>query len=84
MIKVEKVDENSLVIESDDLTMLTLLNEYLWNTPNVDFCGVEREHIFLKNPKLVLKAKDPKHALEKAREKILEDIEKLRKKISKV
>lgn len=83
MIKVEKIDENSIVIESDDLTTLTLLNDYLWNITGVEFCGIEREHLFLKNPKLIVKAKDPKQAVEKAKEKILEDIEKLKKKILK-
>ena len=83
MIKVEKVDNENIIIESDDLTMLTLLNEYLWKTPGVEFAGVSREHLFLKNPKLVISAKDSEKAVENAKEKILSDIEKLKKKILK-
>lgn len=83
MIKVEKIDENNIIIESDDLTSLSLFNEYLWSISGVEFCGLTREHMFLKNPKLVIRAKDPEKAFEKAREKILEDIEKLKKKLQK-
>lgn len=84
MITIEKIDENNIIIESDDLTTLTLLNDYLCGLPGVEFCGIERKHIFLKNPKLVLRAKNPKQVVEKAKERIIEDIEKLRKKISKM
>lgn len=84
MMEIKKLDENNIIIESDDITLLTLLSEYLWNVTGVEFCGVEREHPFLKNPKLVLRARDPKQAIEKAKEKIIEDLEKIRKKISKL
>ncbi|MBU5678403.1 MAG: RpoL/Rpb11 RNA polymerase subunit family protein [Candidatus Aenigmatarchaeota archaeon] len=84
MIEIKKIDENNVIIESDDLTTLTLLNEYLWNVSGVEFCGLEREHPFLKNPKLVLRAKDAKEAIEKAKERIIDDLEKMKKKISKL
>ncbi len=82
MIKVVKSEEG-MIIESDDMILISLLNEYLNDKKDVNFAGFVREHPFLANPKLVISAKNPEKAIERAKKEILEDIKSLKNSIKK-
>jgi len=82
MIKTLKKDEG-MIIESDDMILISLLSEYLNDKKDVNFAGFVREHPFLANPKLVISAKNPDKALESAKKEILEDIKSLKNSIKK-
>ena len=82
--KIVKQEGNNVVVEMESLTLANLLNEYLWNIRGVKFAGFVKEHPYLAKPKLLVSATDPKKALKTACEKILKDIETLRKQIKKI
>lgn len=82
--KIIKQEKDKLVVEMESLTLANLLNEYLWNIRGVKFAGFVKEHPYLTKPKLLVSATDPKKALKTACEKILKDVETLRKQASKI
>jgi len=82
MIKTLKKEEG-MIIESDDIILISLLNEYLNDKKDINFSGFVREHPFLANPKLVICAKNPEKAIEQAKKEILEDIKSLKNSIKK-
>ena len=83
MIKIVKEESDSIVIESEDTTLTNLVSEQLWNVKGVKFAGAFREHPYLKNPNIVVKASDPRKALETAGKKIIEDIKDLKEQARK-
>ncbi|MCD6381522.1 MAG: DNA-directed RNA polymerase subunit L [Candidatus Aenigmarchaeota archaeon] len=82
--KIIKETKNSLVVEMDSLTLANLLNEYLWSIKGIKFAGFSKEHPYLSKPKLLVNATDPKKALKSAVERILKDVEELRKQVKKI
>ncbi|MEM7826874.1 MAG: RpoL/Rpb11 RNA polymerase subunit family protein [Candidatus Aenigmatarchaeota archaeon] len=83
MINIIKDENEKMIIESDDLTAISLINEYLWHVKGVRFAGFAREHPFLTKPKLVINAVNPRLAINSAIKKILKDIDDLKEQLKK-
>jgi len=81
MLKILKNEAEKMIVETDDFTLVNLLNENLWKVRGVRFAGFVKEHPYLANPKIVLNAANPKDALIKAAERIVKDVEELKKQI---
>ncbi len=77
---LENEDQKLKVKLHDNLTLVNLLNENLWQQ-KIDAAAYTREHIHLTPPILLVRSKDPKKHLLAAAEQIVEDVEELRKKL---
>ncbi len=75
--------DNGSYYEHQSLTLANLLNENIWKQRGIDFSSYKTEHPYISKPVLLVKSKDPKKSLLDAAEKILEDVEELRKKSKK-
>ncbi len=65
LIKSEK-DSAVLEIKGEDHTFCNALRKELWETGHVDAAGYTIAHTLTASPILVVKAKDPRKALETA------------------
>jgi len=77
-LNVVKKTDDTLMVEcrGETVTLTEALREYLWDVGGVVEAAQIKEHPYLSEPKIFVKSeKDPKEALEKAAEKILDDIE---------
>lgn len=83
MVKILKEENDSIVVEVDDMTLANLLAEYLWEVKGVKFAGMVKEHPYLEKPKVVVKASDPRKAIETATKKIVDDADSLKKHLKK-
>ena len=80
-IEVLENEDNKLKIKlQDNMTLINLLNENLWQQ-KIDVAAYTREHIYLTDPVLLIRSKDPKKHLPDAAEQIVADVETLRKKL---
>ena len=77
---LENEDQKLKVKLNDNMTLVNLLNENLWQQ-KIDAAAYTREHIYLTPPVLLVRSKDPKKHLLAAAEQIVEDVETLRKKL---
>ena len=77
---LENEDQKLKVKLDDNMTLVNLLNENLWQQ-KIDAAAYTREHIYLTQPMLLVRSKDPKKHLMAAAEQIVEDVEELRKKL---
>jgi len=66
-MKVNVVEDkkDTLVIEIEGArhTIPNLIREALWEDNSVDLAAYEKKHPMLGNPKIIVKAKDPRKAL---------------------
>ena len=87
MVKIEVLEEtdDKLKLKVDDnMTVLSLVNENLWQQKGVDMAAVTVEHPYLSKPVLTVKSKKAKKAVIEATEKIVDDMKELRRKASKL
>ena len=78
-IDVIEDEKDKLVIEvHDNLTLVNLINENLWNE-KIDYAAYSQDHPYLSKPRIVIKSKDPKKALISAAEQVIDDVKELRK-----
>ena len=59
----EKKDILIIEIEGARHTIPNLIREALWEDNSVDLAAYEKKHPMLGNPKVIIKAKDPRKAL---------------------
>ncbi len=78
-INVLEQDDEKLKIEMNDLTLVNLLNENIWKK-KVKYSAYSVEHPYLSKPVLLVKSSNPKQSMIDAAERIIEDVEELRKK----
>ncbi|MFH0832762.1 MAG: RpoL/Rpb11 RNA polymerase subunit family protein [Candidatus Aenigmatarchaeota archaeon] len=81
-VKVLEKDKNKLKIELDDLTLVNLLNEKLWER-KVELSSYAVAHPYLSKPVLLVKSKDPKKSLINSSGKIVTYVRELRKEVEK-
>lgn len=72
-IKVIKKDRNYIEIELDNLTIVEVLRDMLWQDKATELAAWKREHPS-KNPRLILKTQG-----KEAKKVLLETIEKIQK-----
>ena len=80
-IKVLENSENSLKLEIDDLTLVNLLNENLWQLKGTKMAAYAKHHPYIAKPVLVVKGRNPKKLLLDAAEQIIEDASEMRKQL---
>jgi DNA-directed RNA polymerase subunit L len=78
---INEVDKNTIEVDIDGSkhTLPNILRKELWNDSTVTFSAYNKEHPYVGNPVLIVKAKDPKKSLKEAikrTKKIFEDMEK--------
>jgi DNA-directed RNA polymerase subunit L len=82
-LKVVKAEDKKLLLElaGESLTITNLLREKLWEDKNVSEAAQIKEHPYLSEPKIwvVVKRGSPLRALDKATNRALDDLEKLKK-----
>ncbi len=78
-VRLLKNEKDKLVIEVDDLTIAALVADYTAKQRGVEISTFMREHPYLANPKIVVKARDAKAAVKRAIESIKKDLEAIRK-----
>lgn len=82
-LKVVKAEDKKLLLElaGESLTITNLLREKLWEDKNVSEAAQIKEHPYLSEPKIwvVVKRGSPLRALNKATNRALDDLEKLKK-----
>ena len=79
--KMIELDKDKLVVELEDLSLAVVLADYVSKTGGVELATFVKEHPYLTNPKIVIKAKNPKQALLKGIEKFRSDLKALREKL---
>ena len=80
-IKMVESEKDKIRLEVNDITLVALLNENLWQG-KVDYAAWKRGHPLLEQPTLLVSDKDAEGALVKAADKISKDAEALKKKFT--
>ncbi|MDI6720976.1 MAG: hypothetical protein QMD85_01205 [Candidatus Aenigmarchaeota archaeon] len=79
-IKVLEQEKDKLKIEiNDNSTIISMINERIWDQKGVDVSAFRTGHQYLDKPVLVVRGKDTGKAVISAAEDIIEDIKSLRK-----
>lgn len=78
-VKVLENEDTKLKIEVDDLTLVNLVNENIWEQKGVEVSAYAMEHPYLSQPVLTVRAKNPKKALLDACQQAADDAKDLRK-----
>ncbi len=71
-------------VEIDDVTLVNLLNEKIWKQRGIEFSAYNIAHPYLSKPVITVRSKNPKKALIDAADKIIDDVDALRKKLQAV
>ncbi|MEK6888446.1 MAG: RpoL/Rpb11 RNA polymerase subunit family protein [Candidatus Aenigmatarchaeota archaeon] len=80
-IEVLENEKETLKIEvHDNTTLLSVINENLWQQKGIDMAAFKVDHPYLSKPILIVKSKNPKKALLDATEQVIDDVKDLRKK----
>ena len=80
---LEKEDKKlKIEIRGETHTFLNLLREKAWDA-GADQASYMQEHPYLIQPKIIIRAKDPKKVLTSAAQKIIDDAEELRGEFSR-
>lgn len=84
-VKVAKKDKDTIEVEIEGArhTLPNLLRQELWNDSSVSLAAYTKEHPYLGNPKLIIKAKDPKKSLVDAVKRLQDDFKRFEKEFSK-
>ncbi len=72
-------EDSKLKIKVPDMTLVNLINDNIWQQRGIEVSAYAREHPYLSEPVLLVKAKNPKKALLEASQKIVDDVKDLRK-----
>ena len=83
-LRILEESEDVLKVEVDDITLINLLNEKVWKQRGIEFSAYKIEHPYLSKPVITVRSKNPKKALIDAADKIIEDVDALRKKLATV
>ncbi|MDO8555749.1 MAG: DNA-directed RNA polymerase subunit L [Nanoarchaeota archaeon] len=77
---IKQHDDTATILEikGEDHTFCNALRRELWETKAVDSAGYTIAHSLTTSPVFVIKAKDPKKALEKAAEHLQETFKELK------
>jgi len=81
-IKVLEEKEDKVKLEVSDMTFVNVLNEALWQQ-KIEWAAWTKDHPYLSQPLVSVKAKDPKKALITAAELVQSDVESLKKAFAK-
>lgn len=81
-IKVLEEKEDIVKLEIDSLTFVNVLNEALWKQ-KIEWAAWTKDHPYMSNPVISVKAKDPKKALIAAAEQVQADAEAIKKAFAK-
>ncbi|HLD39089.1 MAG TPA: RpoL/Rpb11 RNA polymerase subunit family protein [archaeon] len=80
-IEVLENEKDTLKIEiHDNTTLVSVINENLWQQKGIDMAAFKVDHPYLSKPILIVKSKNPKKALLDATEQVIDDVKDLRKK----
>lgn len=80
-LRILEENEDVLKVELDDVTLVNLLNENVWKQRGIEFSAYSIAHPYLAKPVITVRSKNPKKALIEAADKIIEDVDALRKKL---
>jgi DNA-directed RNA polymerase subunit L len=83
-IRILEENDEMLKVEIDDVTLVNLLNEKIWKQRGIEFSAYNIEHPYLSKPIITVRSKNPKKALIDAADKIIDDVDALRKKLQAV
>lgn len=83
-LKKLKEDEKTLLVEAvgESFTLTNAVREYLWDDKSVSEAAQIKEHPYLSQPKIFVKTDrgSPVTALEKASEKLVDDVKEFKQK----
>lgn len=81
-VEVLEDEKEKLKIEiHDNTTLVSLVNENLWQQKGIESAAFKVDHPYLSKPVLLIKSKNSKKALLDAIEQVVEDVKELRKKV---
>ena len=80
-IKILEEGEEILKVEVDDVTLVNLLNEKIWKQRGIGYSAYNIDHPYLSKPVITVKSKNPKKALIDAADRVIDDVDALRKKL---
>ena len=80
-VKVIEEKDSVIRVEIDDVTLVNLLNEKIWDQKGVEFSAYRIDHPYMSKPVITVRSKNPKKALIDAADQVAEDIGTLRKKL---
>ena len=81
-IEVLENEKETLKIEvHDNTTLISVINENLWQQKGVDVAAFKVDHPYLSKPVLIIKSRNPKKSLLDAAEQVVEDAKDLHKKV---
>ncbi len=83
-VKVIEEREDVMKVEIDDVTLINLLNEKIWKQRGIEFAAYNIEHPYLAKPVITVRSKNPKKSLIDAADKVIDDVDALRKKLQAV
>lgn len=81
LVRVLEENKDKLVVELDDSGLAVVLADYVSKLSGVEIATYVKEHPYLANPKVVIKAKNAKEALLKGIEKFRKDLKQLEEKL---
>ncbi len=83
-MKVIENEKGKLKVEiSDNSTIVSMVNDQIWNQKGVDVSTFSTGHPYLGKPTLLVRGKEPEKAVVEAAEKVSESIKSLRKQLEK-
>ncbi len=80
-VEVLENEKDKLKIEVPDKTLVSVVNENLWQQ-KVEVAAFKVDHPYLSKPVLLVKSKNPKKSLLDATEQVIDDVKDLRKKLA--
>ncbi len=80
-IRIREESEDMMKVEVNDVTLVNILNENIWKQRGIEFSVYNIEHPYLANPVITVRSKNPKKALIDAADKIIDEVEVLKKKL---
>jgi DNA-directed RNA polymerase subunit L len=83
-IRILEESDDMMKVEIDDVTLVNLLNEKIWKQRGIEFSAYNIEHPYLSKPVITVRSKNPKKALIDAADKIIDDVDAIRKKLQAV
>lgn len=80
-VEILENEKDKMKVEiHENTTLVSLINENLWQQKGMDVAAFKVDHPYLSKPVLMIKSRNPKKALLDAAEQIIEDAKDLRKK----
>ena len=80
-LRILEESEDMLKVEIGDVTLINLLNEKIWKQRGIEFSAYNIEHPYLSKPVITVRSKNPKKTLVDAADRIIDDVDALRKKL---